>query len=72
MAVPSMSTTRLMDMPDMLLMLPMMVLLSTQMPQHLTTLPQSRLCWIRWTQPKYRPNTDKKKTDDFNNLDHQD
>merc|ERR1712123_425699 len=33
MAVPSMSTTRLMDMKDMLLMLPMMALLSTQISQ---------------------------------------
>merc|ERR1712106_179449 len=41
MAVPSMLTTRLMVMLDMLLMLPMMELLSTQMPQHLTMLPQS-------------------------------
>merc|ERR1712106_1185327 len=41
MAGPSMLTTRLMVMLDMLLMLPMMELLSTQMPQHLTTLPQS-------------------------------
>merc|ERR1712106_556269 len=41
MAVPSMLTTRLMVMLDMLLMLPMMGLLSTQMPQHLTMLPQS-------------------------------
>merc|ERR1712128_283325 len=41
MAVPSMLTTRLMVMLDMLLMLPMMELLSTLMPQHLTMLPQS-------------------------------
>merc|ERR1740128_598899 len=41
MVVPSMLTTRLMVMLDMLLMLPMMELLSTQMPQHLTMLPQS-------------------------------
>merc|ERR1712106_13734 len=41
MAVPSMLTTRLMVMLDMLLMLPMMELLSTPLPQHLTMLPQS-------------------------------
>merc|ERR1712128_243171 len=41
MAVPSMLTTRLMVMLAMLLMLPMMELLSTQMPQHLTMLPPS-------------------------------
>merc|ERR1719339_830588 len=69
MVVPSMLTTRLMAMLAMLLMLPMMELLSTQMPQHLTVPPQSLPMLDRVDTTN---KTDEKKIDNFNNIDHQD